>query len=302
MKNTLLSVALTFCFLHLATIADAQRDRSFFKDSARYNAYESAISFGQSLKNLKKDSTYIVNFGLTWYKHRDTTQINNEISELNRFVKKLIQNSKSDKDSAHIDALRIRMDIAKSAYANAKSGWKDSSQINALKAKLIAKAQNQKVIFTEKGSMMVPKGMTESQINSLPRFSIQDGKYKSLKEAQPGIHESSQDKEGDLSTLTLNKSFKGESVETVKKFSVTESSTMLRLQLNGKVESGTITVTLTKPDGHKFKSIEIDASSDVTFEQTLLLKKNPGDWIGDWQIKVQTVKANGDYRLNILSR
>ncbi len=106
----------------------------------------------------------------------------------------------------------------------------------------------------------------------------------------------------DLSELRLTKSFKGESVETTKKFSVTTDNTALNFNLSGKVKSGVITVTLVKPNGKKYKTIEIDPTSDVSFSQGIDLKKEPKEWTGDWQIKIQAEKADGDYRLNILTR
>jgi len=108
--------------------------------------------------------------------------------------------------------------------------------------------------------------------------------------------------DGDVSELTLSKSFKGESFETSKKFPVNTNYTMLKLLLHGNVKSGKISLTLLKPNGDKFKTIEIDATSDVTFEQTLDLKKNPTELTGDWQLKIQTDKAVGSYHLVIYTR
>lgn len=276
MKNTLLLFALTFCILISAPIGNAQNVDSFLKDS-------------------------VINFQVNFWKHNDTTQIKKIISELTRQEEVLMQNSKPEKDSSRLKSFRAVIDIHKSALANAKSGWKDSSLINDLKAKLIAKFQNQRVIAIKNGYMAVPKGMSEPQLNNLMR--VRKNLQFEIKDSSPSAEIAGSNQEGaDLSQLSLKKSFKGESLETVKKFSVTENSKMLKVDLVGKVESGSIMVTITKPDGSKFKSIEIDSSSDVNFEQTLSLKKSSADWIGDWQIKVKTRKANGDYRLNIVTR
>ncbi len=106
----------------------------------------------------------------------------------------------------------------------------------------------------------------------------------------------------DMSELRLMKSFKGESVETTKKFSVSPDNTALNFNLSGKVKSGVISVTLFKPNGNKYKSIEIDPTSDVSYTQGIDLKKDPKEWTGNWQIKIQAEKADGDYRLTILTR
>lgn len=106
----------------------------------------------------------------------------------------------------------------------------------------------------------------------------------------------------DWTELTLSKSFKGESIETTKKFPVSANYAKLRLELQGSVKTGSITVILFKPNGDEFKTIKIDATSDVKFKQTLDLKKNTTERIGDWQLKIQTDKAKGAYRLKIYTR
>lgn len=110
--------------------------------------------------------------------------------------------------------------------------------------------------------------------------------------------------EDSSSELTLMKNFKGESVETTKKFNVNANHNILKFNLDGTVKSGTITITLIKPDGSKLKTVEIDASSDVSYDQSWGLKsKNlPAELTGDWQIKIQTDKADGFYRLRIYTK
>ena len=108
--------------------------------------------------------------------------------------------------------------------------------------------------------------------------------------------------ESDFSEVTLMKEFKGESIETTKKFSVGAGYNVLKLELNGMVENGTITITIIKPNGTKMKSIEIDADTNVHYSQRFDLKKNPTELTGDWQIKIQTDKAKGFYRFIINTR
>ena len=184
------------------------------------------------------------------------------------------------KDSAQYNAFRAQVKLTQSMMENARLGIKDSSQINALKA-LAAKNQ-------------------ESFKTALP------GMMGNLKSAQVGMYNSlissAQDGDKELSSLSLSKLFKGESLESTKKFTVSENYTMLTLNLIGQVKSGVISINLIKPNGSKFKTIEIDATSDVNFSQTLDLKKDPKGWVGDWQIKIKADKADGNYRLNILTR
>jgi hypothetical protein len=108
--------------------------------------------------------------------------------------------------------------------------------------------------------------------------------------------------DGDVSELKLTKKFEGESVESTKKFPVPANYSMLKLKLYGTAEKGKITITLIKPNGDKLKTVEIDATSDVSYEQTLDLKKNPAELTGDWQLKIQTDKAEGFYSLVIYTK
>lgn len=102
----------------------------------------------------------------------------------------------------------------------------------------------------------------------------------------------------DFSELTLTKSFKGESVETTKSFSVEADYAALKMELHGTAKAGKIIVSITKPNGEKLKSLEIDAASDVMFEQTFNLEENK-DLAGDWQLKIKTDNAQGMYHLEV---
>ena len=106
----------------------------------------------------------------------------------------------------------------------------------------------------------------------------------------------------DVSEITFAKSFNGQSLEATKKFSIGSHYSTLKMQLSGKVKSGKITLTLTSPSGIKFKTIEIDAISDVTFTQELNLSIDKENWVGDWQLQIKTEKADGSYRLYIYTR
>ena len=105
----------------------------------------------------------------------------------------------------------------------------------------------------------------------------------------------------DKEELMLYKSFKGETIETTKKVTVTAGYSLLSIELHGHVKSGKINLTLYKPNKEILKYLEIDATSDVTFEKKLSLTENSG-YIGDWQIKIQTEKADGSYNLEISLR
>ncbi len=157
------------------------------------------------------------------------------------------------------------------------------------KAQKDSTQQRRKIIIIDKGQM--------DQLNIPPVPPVPD-----QFEMQKLLMGRSFGGNNDLSELKLMKSFKGESAETTKKFSVSPDYSSLNLNLYGRVKSGVISITLIKPNGSKFKSIEIDPTSDVSFTQGIDLKKDPKEWTGDWQIKIQAEKADGNYILTILTR
>jgi len=120
-------------------------------------------------------------------------------------------------------------------------------------------------------------------------------------QVSPALSEKEQERV-DISEITFAKSFNGQSLESSKKFTVGSQYSMLHMQLSGKVNSGRIILTLITPTGNSFKTIEIDATSDVTFNQELNLSVGKTDWVGDWQLRIKTENADGSYRLYIYTR
>jgi hypothetical protein len=120
-------------------------------------------------------------------------------------------------------------------------------------------------------------------------------------QVSPAVSEKEQERV-DISEIAFAKSFNGQSLESTKKFTVESRYSRLHMWLNGRVNSGRIILTLVTPAGTTFKTIEIDATSDVTYNQELNLSVGKTDWIGDWQLQIKTEKADGSYRLNIYTR
>ncbi|MFC0875796.1 hypothetical protein ACE01N_04335 [Saccharicrinis sp. FJH2] len=103
----------------------------------------------------------------------------------------------------------------------------------------------------------------------------------------------------DVSELMLRKTFNGQSLEATKKFSVETYYSKLKLIIQGEVNSGSIIITFISPTGKEFKTITVDNTFDVYFNQELNLKSNPSEWIGEWKLKIKTEKADGSYSVQI---
>jgi hypothetical protein len=118
---------------------------------------------------------------------------------------------------------------------------------------------------------------------------------------EPAAKSTGVKQKSDQENLTFSKYFDKESVESTKKFSVSSNFSELRISVEGRVQSGKITITLIKPNNEKLKTIEIDATSEVNYRQEFGLDKCT-ECIGDWQIKIQAENAEGRYNVNINSR
>lgn len=99
--------------------------------------------------------------------------------------------------------------------------------------------------------------------------------------------------------ISMFKSFDEESVETIKKFNLTDGFDMLSLELNGVVNKGVITVTIQKPDHSIFESIDLDNSAIMDYKKAIELKEDSAGMVGEWLIKITANKAKGYYRLVI---
>jgi hypothetical protein len=179
----------------------------------------------------------------------------------------------------------ITDDAIADAQTNSQKGEKDTAQ------------QKKRIIVIDKGRLDQIKNLQSlDQLKNLESSGQQDRVVYNI-----NTYGNNKDVT-EFSRLTLRKSFKEESIETTKKFSVLSTYTSVSFSLYGRVKSGVITITLFKPNGNKLKSIEIDATSDVSFDQYLDLKKNPKECIGDWQIKINVDKADGNYMFDITTR
>jgi hypothetical protein len=250
--------------------------------------------------------------------HRDSSQINELILKLNN-EKRLLENNKpGSKDLSEIES---RIKFLKELLAGAKT--LDSSSYNRLKSQIyLFKSPsintfdgNKDTIQRNKRIIVIDKGQIDQlkSLQSLDKFkdlqSLDQLKnlesFGSQQKDRVVYNINTYGKNNDateFSRLSLRKSFKGESMETTKKFSVLSTYNMVSLRLYGQVKSGVITITLFNPNGNKFKSIEIDATSDVSFDQYFDVKKNPKECIGDWQIKINVDKADGNYMFDITTR
>jgi hypothetical protein len=104
------------------------------------------------------------------------------------------------------------------------------------------------------------------------------------------------------SQLSMSKTFKGESKKNEGSFEVDENVHSITLVLKGSVDKGEIKIKITLSNGDVFKELTIDESADIQFNQNIKIKDEDDKYFGKWKYTVQSVAAEGDYRLMISTR
>ncbi len=105
------------------------------------------------------------------------------------------------------------------------------------------------------------------------------------------------------SSLVLSKRYDGETVSKVGNFVVDEETREVQLSINGEVDSGMIVLEIKKPTGEVLKTLVMDDTADIRWEQTLAInKENGAQYTGKWTYKITTEKARGEYRLSIRTK
>lgn len=104
------------------------------------------------------------------------------------------------------------------------------------------------------------------------------------------------------SQLTLRNSFNGETVSSSGDFEVDQSTSHIRLTINGKVRHGEIVIRVLLPGGKEFKDLTINSSAEIAFSQSLTIKdEEKKKYVGAWKYEVKTKTAEGNYSLSIMT-
>lgn len=104
------------------------------------------------------------------------------------------------------------------------------------------------------------------------------------------------------SQLTIRNSFDGNSDSSEGEFDVDESTRQIKCTINGKANSGKISIKVLYPGGKVFKDLSITSSAQISFTQSLTIKdEEKSKYIGAWTYKVIADKAEGSYSLSFMT-
>ena len=104
------------------------------------------------------------------------------------------------------------------------------------------------------------------------------------------------------SQLTLRNSFNGETISSSGDFEVDQTTSHIRLTINGKVRHGEISIRILLPGGKEFKDLTINSSAEIAFSQSLTIKdEEKKKYVGAWKYEVKTKTAEGNYSLSIMT-
>ena len=102
--------------------------------------------------------------------------------------------------------------------------------------------------------------------------------------------------------LTLRNTFRGGTDSSNGTFDLEEGTRHFRCMINGKVQSGEITIRIQYPGGKIFKELTINSSAEISYNQSLTIKdEEAGKYTGAWKYEVKADKAEGSYMLQISS-
>ncbi len=104
------------------------------------------------------------------------------------------------------------------------------------------------------------------------------------------------------SQLTIRNSYDGETDSAEGEFDVDESTRHIRCTINGKANTGRITIKIQYPGGKTFKDLSITSSAQISFSQSLTIKEEEKQkYVGAWTYKVTADKAEGSYSLSFMT-
>ena len=101
------------------------------------------------------------------------------------------------------------------------------------------------------------------------------------------------------SRLMLSKRYNGQSIDKQGTFEIDDEIKKLKLSIEGKVNSGSITVSLILPDGKPYKSLTMDDTADIQWSESLTIKEDETKYYGTWKYRITTKVAEGSYHLSI---
>lgn len=86
-------------------------------------------------------------------------------------------------------------------------------------------------------------------------------------------------------------------------YDIPEGSRSVSIAVSGSLDKGTITITITKPDGTDLQEIEISPLANVNWNQTLRWKEeNKDKFTGSWTVSIDADEATGHYKASMKNR
>lgn len=103
------------------------------------------------------------------------------------------------------------------------------------------------------------------------------------------------------STLSFRKEFDTKSnIERSYEMEFEKDQKSLDFRVSASVEEGRMLITIIKPNGKNYKTLEIDGKESLSWNHTINV--NPDDeqkYIGTWEVRVSASTAIGNYNVNI---
>ena len=108
---------------------------------------------------------------------------------------------------------------------------------------------------------------------------------------------------GDNATFTISKHIKNTNTFTSDfEYEVPEKVVSIFFDFNGELETGSLKITIVKPNGKVFQVLNVTPVADVNWNKKYKIKEGESDeYSGTWKVTISTKDAKGYYELRVNS-
>lgn len=108
---------------------------------------------------------------------------------------------------------------------------------------------------------------------------------------------------GDNTTFTISKHIKNTNTFTSDfEYEVPEKVVSIFFDFNGELETGSLKITIVKPNGKVFQVLNVTPVADVNWNKKYKIKEGESDeYSGTWKVTISTKDAKGYYELRVNS-
>ena len=108
---------------------------------------------------------------------------------------------------------------------------------------------------------------------------------------------------GNQDNLSINKTLTEESSSADFNYEVKKGASGMSVHVNGAIDSGTVKITVKRPDGEVYNEYTLSSLASVNWKQTINFEDlKETEYLGKWTVTVTAEKARGNYSVQLTGR